>query len=166
MHAYRALLLTAGLAAWSLLAVGCSGACRSVRVQADAPAPSAASAPAFALHLRDWRPAVAAQPMSGNDNIVVTRLGRTPEQSHQLVRVRDREPVHFHARHDLTVFILHGQGVILLGDREQPCGPGDVIHIPRGQIHAFINTGNEVAVAYTIFSPPYDGQDQVLVAAN
>lgn len=40
---------------------------------------------------------------------------------------------------------------------------GDVIHIPRRAVHAYINHGPEVGTAFVIMSPPPGPRDPVLV---
>ena len=40
---------------------------------------------------------------------------------------------------------------------------GDVAVVPRGTPHYFVNTGSAPAAAFAVFTPPYDGQDQVRV---
>ena len=159
---FRPLILLAALALVGFAGTGCRSTCTTTRVTGCQPP---AAPPAFALHLTDWRSVAAANPMAPTDNIVVTPMGHTAEASHHLVRVRDREPIHYHATHDLTVFVLSGTGRILLDTQEVPCMPGEVLHIPRGQVHSFINAGKDIAVAYVIFTPPMDGPDRVIVPA-
>jgi len=42
-------------------------------------------------------------------------------------------------------------------------GVGDIVHIPRGAPHYFVNTAAEPTVAFVIFSPPFDGKDNIPV---
>jgi len=39
--------------------------------------------------------------------------------------------------HDHGVYILHGRGILRLGDEQQEIGPGDVIYISGNEIHQF-----------------------------
>jgi quercetin dioxygenase-like cupin family protein len=50
-----------------------------------------------------------------------------------------------------------------LGRETRPVRAGDVIHIERGAIHAFINRGPEPAAALVIYSPAPGPKDRVLV---
>lgn len=77
--------------------------------------------------------------------------------------MRDREPLHLHADSDITVFLLKGQGRIRLGARELPVKAGDVMHIPRGVIHAFINEDRAPAAALVVYSPAPGPDDRVLI---
>lgn len=76
--------------------------------------------------------------------------------------VRAEEP-HVHARHDLTVVLLRGHGVLVVEGRRYALTSGDVVHVLRGRVHAFAPQGNAVALA--IFTPPLDGIDYVPAGA-
>ncbi len=93
----------------------------------------------------------------------MVEVGRDARSSHHLVWIRDREVPHRHEHHDLTVFMLRGFGQMRLGQEERPVGPGSVLYVPRGAAHAFRNTSGEVAVAYAVYTPGFDGTDRVPV---
>lgn len=96
------------------------------------------------------------------DNIIAVTLAIGAHSSHHLVQVRDAEPLHIHATHDLTVFLVRGQGRLRIGDHEFPMAVGDTTFIPRGVPHSFQNTGTEPAALLATFSPAFDGTDRVL----
>lgn len=96
----------------------------------------------------------------------VLELARDADTSQHLVAIRDREPLHRHNRHSLSVVILKGHGAMHLGGEERRVGEGSVLHVPRGVVHAFINASDEPAVAYVLYSPPFDGVDRELVPAS
>lgn len=96
----------------------------------------------------------------------VLELARDADTSQHLVAIRDREPLHRHNHHSLNVVILKGHGAMHLGGEERLVGEGSVLHVPRGVVHAFINRSNEPAVAYVLYSPPFDGVDRELVPAS
>jgi mannose-6-phosphate isomerase-like protein (cupin superfamily) len=96
------------------------------------------------------------------ENIVARELGRDRDTSHHLVAVRDREPLHRHDKSALTVVVLKGQGRMLIEGEERPVAEGSILYVPRATVHAFINQpGSEPAVAYVVFSPPFDPEDRV-----
>ena len=109
--------------------------------------------------MSDWRALVAQSPAPADANIHRIDLSRSAEESHHLVQIRDREPLHTHERHSLTVFVLDGQGRLILGDRVVPCRAGTVAVIPMGVPHAFVNAGKAPATAHVIFRPAFDGKD-------
>jgi quercetin dioxygenase-like cupin family protein len=98
-----------------------------------------------------------------NENIKVVPLFRNARSSNILVQVRDREPLHRHMDSDITVFLLRGEGDMRLGQETRPVRAGDVIHIERGAIHAYINRGPEPAAALVVYSPAPGPNDRVLV---
>jgi mannose-6-phosphate isomerase-like protein (cupin superfamily) len=90
-------------------------------------------------------------------------IGRDANTSHHLVWIRDREQPHRHDRHDLLVVMLRGHGFMRLGDEEREVGEGSILYVPRGTPHAFRNTAGEVAVAYAVYAPAFDGTVRVPV---
>ncbi|HXG52564.1 MAG TPA: cupin domain-containing protein [candidate division Zixibacteria bacterium] len=102
-------------------------------------------------------------PLGAGENIKVTTLGRGREVSHHIVQVREREEPHVHERHDGTVVVLRGGGYLMLDGRRIDIATGDAVYIPRGAPHYFVNTGSDPAIAFVIFSPPFDGKDYVAV---
>ncbi len=102
-------------------------------------------------------------PLAAGENIHVLPLQKNDRSAHVLVQVRNREPLHYHADSDISVFILRGRGRIQIADRTRPVRAGDVIHIPRGVIHAYINEGPEVGVAFVVYSPAPGPDDRVAV---
>jgi mannose-6-phosphate isomerase-like protein (cupin superfamily) len=93
----------------------------------------------------------------------VTEMGRDGDTSHHLVVLRDREPLHRHDRHALIVHVLRGSGVMHIDGVERPVGPRSLVHVPRGAVHAFLNRSDAPAVAWVIYTPPFDGHDRQLV---
>ena len=97
------------------------------------------------------------------DNITPMPLGKTESLSYQIVVVEDRERPHLHARHDLAVTMLEGQGTLHLKDREIAMKAGDVAVIARNTPHYIVNTGATPITAFVVSAPPYDPADNVPV---
>jgi mannose-6-phosphate isomerase-like protein (cupin superfamily) len=102
------------------------------------------------------------QPIAAGENIKPLPLFRNERTSHLLVQIRDREPVHYHADSDISVLMLRGNGTIHVGEQKLPAKAGDVLLIPRGVVHYFVNAGKESAAALVIYSPPPGPNDRVL----
>jgi len=94
-------------------------------------------------------------------NIAVRRLRATAEVSVSLIRLAGAEQPHFHKDHDLVVVLLSGSARLHLGNRTVEVHPGDVMEIPRGVVHWAENTGPGASEVYAIFSPPYNGLDNL-----
>jgi mannose-6-phosphate isomerase-like protein (cupin superfamily) len=95
--------------------------------------------------------------------IAVRPLRRSAEVSVSLIRLAGAEQPHIHRNHDLVVMVLSGRARLHLGDRTVEVRPGDVMEIPRGAVHWAENTGPGASEVYAIFSPPYDGRDNLPV---
>ena len=103
-------------------------------------------------------------PLAEGQDFRVVELGRSEHTSHHVGAIRTAEPLHRHDRHDLLVVLVRGHGTQRVGDETRPVGEGSVLFVPRGAAHAFTNAGPDPAVAYLVYSPPFDGTDRVPVA--
>lgn len=134
-----------------LVLLGLASAC--------APAPrffiqSEASLTAFEINR-----VLAQNPLPSGANIQVTTLGEGRTVSHHLIQVRDRESPHIHKAHDLTVTVMRGRGYLMLATTRLDLVAGDLVFIPSGTVHYFVNTDSQPSVALAMFSPPFDGKD-------
>ena len=59
-----------------------------------------------------------------------------------------------HGHVEQTLFFLSGTGKAVLDGNESPITAGDVVVVPPGTMHNFINTGSASLKVYTIYSPP------------
>jgi len=107
----------------------------------------------------DLEKILADNPLGPADNIKVTNLGRSTSASQHVVQIRDREFLHVHKIHDATVTMLRGQGYLVLDKKRVNLKTGDVIHIPRGIAHQYVNTSREPTVALAVYAPAFDGKD-------
>lgn len=115
------------------------------------------------LTATDLQTILAENPLPPSENIKVVTLGRGEGASHHIVQVRDREAPHVHKTHDLTVTVMRGRGYLMLEKKRIDLAAGDVLFIPRGAVHYFVNTDGEPSVALAVFAPPFDGKDTIPV---
>lgn len=59
-----------------------------------------------------------------------------------------------HEDNDQILSFVSGSGEARVAGETQPAGAGDVVVVPAGTEHNFVNTGNEPLVIYTIYGPP------------
>ena len=104
---------------------------------------------------------LAENPLGASENIKITTLGHGQGVSHHVVQIRDRENPHLHKLHDGTVVMVKGHGYLMIENRRIDLSVGDIVYIPRGAVHYFVNTASEPTVAFVVFSPPFDGKDTV-----
>jgi len=102
-------------------------------------------------------------PLAEDQDFRVVELGRDAGTSHHVVAIRTAETPHRHDRHDLFVVMVRGHGTWRVGDATEPVGEGSLLYVPRGTLHAFANESGEVAVAYAVYAPAFDGKDRVEV---
>ncbi len=107
---------------------------------------------------------LADNPLAPGDNIKVANLGRSASASQHIVQIRHREILHAHKIHDATVTMLRGQGYLVLADKRIDLKAGDVIHIPRGVAHQYVNGASEPTVVLAVYAPAFDGKDTHPVA--
>jgi quercetin dioxygenase-like cupin family protein len=106
---------------------------------------------------------LAQHPLPDGERLAITELYRTAESSMHVVQIRDREPPHVHARHDLVGVLHRGRGTLTLEQQTLSLREGDVFRIPKGTPHAFVNDAAEPAAAFVVFTPPFDGVDTVQI---
>ncbi len=59
-----------------------------------------------------------------------------------------------HTYTEQTLFFLSGRGEAILGGKVLQVSAGDVVVVPPGTEHNFINTGTEPLKIYTVYAPP------------
>lgn len=104
---------------------------------------------------------LAAHPLAPGQDLRADELTRTPSASWHVVQVVTTEQPHRHLRHDLTVFVLRGEGVLTLDGRRIPLRAGDAALVPRNRVHWFTRGGRWPAVALVVFTPALDAPDVV-----
>jgi quercetin dioxygenase-like cupin family protein len=62
-------------------------------------------------------------------------------------------PPHFHRFQDETHYVIRGQYEFLLDDKMLQAGPGSVVFVPKGTVHAFTNIGAESGTLLFIETP-------------
>lgn len=113
------------------------------------------------LRQADLAKVLADNPLGPSENIKMVTLGQGQGVSHHVVQIRDRESSHLHKAHDGTVIMVRGRGYLVMDKRRITLAAGDIVHIPRGVPHYYVNTDLEPTVAFVIFAPPFDGKDNV-----
>jgi mannose-6-phosphate isomerase-like protein (cupin superfamily) len=115
------------------------------------------------LDAREMDQILKENPLAADQPLRSTLVHQTEHSSIHLVQIRTTEKPHIHRIHDLFVVLQRGSGILHIGRETIPMGKGDSVLIPRGVVHFFENTGREVAVGLGIFTPPYDGKDNIPV---
>lgn len=107
-----------------------------------APAPVAPAAP-VPDDLTPAKPVVLDMPAFIEKNYVgraagkTTPLGCSTYGSSTLIQINEPIASHAHADADEFIYVIAGQGMVKLGERDEPLGPGVYLLIPRGLAHSF-----------------------------
>lgn len=105
---------------------------------------------------------LAARPINADEPFLPLTLTTSREFSAHVLQFNSGEARHVHRVHDLTIIVHRGTGEVVIDDRPRSARPGDVFHVPRGVPHSVENRGHEPLVTINIFTPPFDGKDNVL----
>jgi len=97
------------------------------------------------------------------DPAIIPLLEKAPNASVALVIVQGKVAPHIHERSDETVYVLEGGGDLLLDQEWRPVKAGDLIHIPMGTPHAFVNRDPTRTVVMSTFAPPFVKGDRVML---
>jgi quercetin dioxygenase-like cupin family protein len=62
-------------------------------------------------------------------------------------------PPHAQRHDDETFYVLEGWYDVLVDDERVELGPGDVVFVPRGTVHAFANAGSTLARMLVFVTP-------------
>jgi mannose-6-phosphate isomerase-like protein (cupin superfamily) len=63
-----------------------------------------------------------------------------------------RAPDHFHT-YDEVIYVLEGEGLLVVAGEEEPVGPGTCIHLPARLVHCLANTGETELRLLGVFRP-------------
>lgn len=99
-------------------------------------------------------------PIEVRFRLEAARTGGTLTMFEFLVPANARVPVpHSHDAFDETVYGLAGVTTWTLDGRQVRVGPGDVLFIPRGHVHGFVNLGTEATRELSVITPGLLGPD-------
>lgn len=100
------------------------------------------------------------------DNIHLIPLGSDKHASEYLIFIKHKVAAHYHAKHSEIVYVLAGEGVMILGEHKKQVGKGDYIRIPEGIVHALEVTSKEPMKVLSVQAPEFKGKDRIFVSQN
>lgn len=62
-------------------------------------------------------------------------------------------PAHSHPHGEEVIYIIHGEGRVLVNGEVAPVRTGSVVLFPRGQVHMLHNTGGDEMKVVCFFAP-------------
>ena len=62
----------------------------------------------------------------------------------------DTNYLHTHNNAEQVYFVMQGEGTVQVGEESEEVKGGDVIFLPKGIQHGFINTGEKLAIVFLV----------------
>jgi mannose-6-phosphate isomerase-like protein (cupin superfamily) len=98
-----------------------------------------------------------------NDNITVLNLKHDSLSSSFLISIKNKVGLHKHLYHAEHVYVISGEGEMILGDESFFVKEGDYIFIPINTPHAVKVISKVPLKVISIQSPYFDGKDRILL---
>ena len=100
---------------------------------------------------------------SNYDNIYSRTIASDSLSSSFVIFIKKEVKKHKHATHTENVYILDGEGEMLLGDKTFKVKKGDMIFIPMNTVHSLKVTSSIPVKVLSVQSPSFDGKDRIFV---
>jgi mannose-6-phosphate isomerase-like protein (cupin superfamily) len=97
------------------------------------------------------------------DNIYSRTIASDSLSSSFVIFIKKEVKKHKHATHTENVYILDGEGEMLLGDKTFKVKKGDIIFIPMNTVHSLKVTSSIPVKVLSVQSPRFDGKDRIFV---
>ena len=105
--------------------------------------------------------------LAEDENVLIIPLGSDKSTSAYLFQMSEGSEMdtHSHKIHDEILYIKEGSGILALDGVRHVVKEGMLVMIPRQTVHKYMNTGKETSITVSMFSPPFDGKD-IMVLKN
>ena len=100
---------------------------------------------------------------SNYDNIYSRTIASDSLSSSFVIFIKKEVKKHKHATHTENVYILDGEGEMLLGDKSFKVKKGDMIFIPMNTVHSLKVTSSVPVKVLSVQSPRFDGKDRIFI---
>jgi quercetin dioxygenase-like cupin family protein len=71
--------------------------------------------------------------------------------------------MHYHKYRDEIAYIIKGEAILTVSDKNYTSKAGDLMYIPAMTLHRIVIVGNETVQTVSAFAPPFDGKDRIYV---
>jgi mannose-6-phosphate isomerase-like protein (cupin superfamily) len=100
---------------------------------------------------------------SNYDNIYSRTIASDSLSSSFVIFIKKEVKKHKHTTHTENVYILDGEGEMVLGDRSFKVKKGDIIFIPKNTVHSLKVVSAIPMKVLSVQSPNFDGKDRIFV---
>ncbi len=103
------------------------------------------------------------KPPASYENIYSRPIGSDSLASSFVIFVKKEVKVHKHVTHTEHVYILEGEGEMMLNYKKLKVKKGDIVFIPKNTVHSLKVTSSKPCKVLSVQSPMFDGKDRVFV---
>ena len=103
------------------------------------------------------------QPPANYDNIYLRPLYSDSLVSSFVIFVKKEVKKHKHVFHAEHVYVLDGEGEMLIGEKTMKIKKGDILFIPKNTPHSLKVTSAGPVKVISVQAPNFDGKDRVMV---
>lgn len=100
---------------------------------------------------------------SGTENVYNSVIASDSLTSSFIIVIKKEVKKHKHAFHSEHVYVLEGEGDMVLGDKNIHIKKGDLIFIPKNTPHALKVTSLIPVKVLSVQAPFFDGKDRILI---
>lgn len=97
------------------------------------------------------------------DNIYSRSIASDSLVSSFVIFVKKEVKKHKHISHSEHVYVLEGEGEMLLGEKLLKVKKGDILFIPKNTVHALKVTSVTPMKVLSVQAPLFDGNDRVFI---
>ncbi len=96
------------------------------------------------------------------ENIYLRKLNSDSLVSSFVIFIKKEVKAHKHVTHSEHVYILDGEGEMMVSDKKMSVKKGDMIFIPKGTVHSLTVTSKTPVKVLSVQAPMFDGKDRVM----
>lgn len=97
------------------------------------------------------------------ENIYSRAIASDSLSSSFVIFIKKEVKKHKHLEHSEHIYVLEGEGDMLLGDKMIRIKKGDVLFVPKNTPHYLKVTSKEPVKVLSIQSPYFDGKDRIFI---
>lgn len=101
------------------------------------------------------------KPAGSYENIYSRPIGSDSLVSSFVIFIKKEVKSHKHITHTEQVYVLEGEGEMILGDKKFGVKKGDMVFIPKNTVHALKVTSAGPMKVLSVQAPHFDGKDRV-----
>jgi quercetin dioxygenase-like cupin family protein len=98
-----------------------------------------------------------------DDLVIVNKIAGDSLTSSFVITIKKSVKKHLHKEHSETIYVLEGEGKMLLGEQIIQLKKGDYIFIPKNTPHKVDVTSSFPLKVLSIQSPYFDGKDRLML---